>query len=599
MKTVHAFCIVVLSILFISCDFVEPKKNEITILHMGNHLSYLEPHVDFKFQYDDLTVQTEAGGFPRLVNKIKQIKRKNKNTLSVHTGNMVVGGIYYNLFKGEADAVMMNEVCFDALFLGESEIAISESGIMQFLDFLKNSSCNASIISANIIPKVGLSKLARYKSDEYLKPYVIKQINNQKIAFIGINDLRKSINSSRFMNSAYEFLDEKQTAQAHINQLKEQGVKRFILSIDKPHKQSLELARQLTDVDVIIGDDSQNLLGEFSRYGLNNDEPYPAVVKNKDGDKVCVVESWKGSIALGELKVIFDEDGRVVECKGNMNLLLAKKPLELFDENGAKLDNPELRIQTYKNIEKDPQFSFMSEDEVTRKKLNTFSTSAFKHRKIATAAENFCLDWVPGSGESQLCNSEDTAQRGSDITSLVTNSFLDFIPQADIAIQNSGTVRADIKKGDITVNHVYELLPHVDKLILVELSSQQIKEVIEQAVESSFLLPGAYPYAANLRWNLHAYKSKGSRVDELEYKSKETGKWEPLPEDKKFVVVVNDFMSRGNDGYHLFAKLKAEKKVNTHISYSEIFFEYLREKKVIKKLHPSEYSTQNYFTSPP
>lgn len=578
---------------------MESQKDEITILHMGNHLSHLESYDDFKFQFDELTVQTKAGGFPRLVNKIKKIRRKNKNTLSIHTGNMVVGGIYYNLFKGEADAVMMNQVCFDALFLGESEIATSESELMQLLNFLKGSNCKTPMISANIIPRVGLSKLARYKSDEYLKPYVIKEVNNKKIALIGINDLRKSINSSRLINSAYDFVDEKQAAQAHIDELKSQGIKHFILSIDKPHKQNLELAKQLTDIDVIIGDDSQNLLGNFSRYGLNNDESYPAVVKNKDGYKVCVVESWKGSLALGELKVTFDENGRVVECNGKMNLLLTKKPLQLFDENGAKIDNPELRIQTREALEQDPQFSFISEDEVTRSKLNAFSASAFKYRKIATARENLCLDWVPGSGQSELCSKEETAQKGSDISNLVTKTFLDFIPQADIAIQNGGAFRADIKKGDITVNHIYELLPHMDKLILVEISGLQIKEVLEQAVESSFSIPGAYPYAANLRWNLHAYKPKGSRVDKLEYKNKETHSWEPLPEDKTFTLVINDFMSRGNDGYNLFAELKPEQKTNTQIDYSEIFFEYLRAKKTIQKLHPSEYSTQNYFTSPP
>ena len=40
------------------------------------------------------------------------------------------------MFKGEADAALMNEVCFDAFALGNHEFNEGNAGLVKFLDFL-------------------------------------------------------------------------------------------------------------------------------------------------------------------------------------------------------------------------------------------------------------------------------------------------------------------------------------------------------------------------------------------------------------------------------------------------------------------------------
>lgn len=583
---------------------MKPDRGSITIFHMGSHLSHLDEHSDFEFQFNEFTARTEAGGFPRVIKKFKELRKNNKHSLSIHAGNTIVGSLYYELFRGKADAQMMNEICFDVLMLGELELALPKLSLLEFLDFLKNSniSCTKTqILSANVTPKKRLSRLKGSDSNQHWQPYAIKHINNQDVAMIGVNDLRIAANVGNSKTSVYEFLGEAEAAQKYINLLKKRGIKRFIIISRLSYAENLKLAKQLTDVDVIIGGDSEVLLGEFSRYGLNNDEPYPTIVKNKDGDKTCVVESWKESLAVGELKVLFDDEGRVSQCSGKMNLLLAKDKLQLFDKSSKEQSKSKLIKQVYSALEKDEQISLMDEDKSARAKLDGLSISKFKNRKIATALENLCFDWLPGSHKSRICSKQETAKRGSDITSLVVNSILKFIPQADMAMQNAGSVRKGIKKGDISINQVYQLLPFRNKLILIKLSGQQIKEVLEQAVDFSLSKSGskaAYPYAANLRWNLHAYKPKGSRVNKLEYKNKETGNWELLPEDKSFTLVINDFISKGHDGYILFSKISSKDKNNTQINYTELFLEYLREQKTIRKPEISDYSTQQYFISP-
>lgn len=603
MNPVYIVCLFIFSLFLVACKAQDSQEQGrfISFLHMGDHRSHLDSHSDFVFELGELRASAEVGGFPRVVKKIKELRSLNSRSFSIHTGDALTGNIYYNLFKGQADAVMMNEVCFDALLLGNHEMDLYESGLIKFLEFLKNRECNTPVLSANIIPKIGVSKLARHERDEYLRPYIVRRIDNQRLAFIGISNLRKSINSG-LVNAAYGFLDEAQAAQGYINLLKKRGITRFVIISDQSYAQDIALAKKLTDVDVIIGGDSRVLLGEFSQYGLNNDEPYPTIVKNKDGDQVCIVESWRDSLAVGELRVRFDDKGSIAECSGKMNLLVANKPLKLFDKKANKLDEAKRQKQVYAVLKDDPQISFIEESTSTRKKLDAFSVSSFRDRKVGRALENLCFDWFPGSGESRLCSKEETAQNGSDITNLVAQSFLTFIPEADIAIQNAGGIRADIKKGDVTLGDIYKLLPYINKLMLLKMSGQQIKDVLEDAVEFSLSKSGskgAYPYAANLRWQLYAANPKGSRVNKLEYKSKESQAWQPLDSEKVFIVVTNDFIGKGNDGYTIMSQIKHENRTNTHLEYSEVFIEYLRTKQNIEKLHPSDYSTQAYYLESP
>jgi 5'-nucleotidase/UDP-sugar diphosphatase len=59
------------------------------------------------------------------------------------------------------------------------------------------------------------------------------------------------------------------------------------------------MAAQLSDVDVIIGGDSHTLLGDFSAIGIDaSSGPYPTVVRNRDGDPVCIGQAWEYAKAL-------------------------------------------------------------------------------------------------------------------------------------------------------------------------------------------------------------------------------------------------------------------------------------------------------------
>ena len=104
-----------------------PKTASLTILHINDHHSHLEQE-NFDLRGDSVPPSLAAsvdrlrvyyGGFPRLVSLVKKFEEEEENPiLKIHAGDAVTGTSFYSLFKGKADAAMMNRICFDAFCLG-------------------------------------------------------------------------------------------------------------------------------------------------------------------------------------------------------------------------------------------------------------------------------------------------------------------------------------------------------------------------------------------------------------------------------------------------------------------------------------------------
>ena len=104
----------------------ELKTTDITILHINDQHSHVDSET-FDLRGDNVPPSLEGvdrlrvnyGGFPRLVSLVKQIEDEEDNPIiKLHAGDAITGTAFYTLFKGDADAQMMNQVCFDAFALG-------------------------------------------------------------------------------------------------------------------------------------------------------------------------------------------------------------------------------------------------------------------------------------------------------------------------------------------------------------------------------------------------------------------------------------------------------------------------------------------------
>ena len=534
----------------------------------------------------------------QVVAKIKELESTNNNVIKLHAGDAISGSLFFTLFKGEADAALMNEICFDAFVLGNHEFNEGDKGVAKFIDFLKSDKCSTSVLAANIKPEVGVSALTPNSETDYIQPYSIIEKGGMKVGIIGIDIVRKTIMSSS-PDETTKFLDEAETSQKIVNELKKSGVKHIILLTHYGYENELELAATIEGVDVIIGGDSHTLLGDFDKLGLNAAGPYPTIVKGVGGKLVCVATAWQYSQIVGEMTISFNEDGEVKSCKGIPHFMLA----DSFKRKNSEGDRVEIkgadREAVYSQIKADPKLSIVEEDTSASDILEAFNVKVEEMLsiKVGQVNENLCLVRIPGDKRSKICSPEETASKGSDISMVVAHAFREMAKASDIAIQNGGGVRIDIAKGDLTMGDAYKLLPFANTLVEMDMTGAEIKTVLEEALDYA-LQPdgsdGAYPYAAGLRWHVDTSKPAGSRLSNMEFKGRNDSSWSALDSSLTYRIVTNNYIASGRDGYLSFKSVKNDGRyTDTYLDYAQSFVDYVLERGSIGKLPDSEYSTQS------
>lgn len=573
------------------------------ILHINDHHSHLQAN-SATLTLAGAATGVKTGGFPNVVAKINELSAGNSNVLKLHAGDAITGDLYFSLFKGQADADQMNQVCFDAFTLGNHEFDEGDAGLKKFLDFLKGGSCKTDVLSANVAPTVGTSPLALTSATDYIKPYTIKEVNGQKYGIIGITIAGKTKNSSS-PDPTTTFADETTTAQKYIDELAGKGVNRIILLTHQGYSNDLTMATKLKGVDVIVGGDSHTLLGDgFKAYGLAPLGPYPTKATDNSGKQVCVAQASQYSDIVGELNVSFDAQGNITGCAGTPHLLLANS----FTRKNASGATVELtgadRDAVLKAVVDAPELSVVTPDSKAQASLDSYSqqVDSMKQTVIGAAAETLCLERIPNQGQSKTAGCKAATQsHGSDISNIVAKGFLEMSLTSDICIQNGGGVRIDVPAGPSTIGTAYVLLPFANTLTEISMTGQEIINALEDGVDFA-LNPsgstGAYPYAAGLRWNADLSKPKGSRISAVEVNPRVKGSWTAIDATRTYKVVTNNFMARGSDGYTTLGNIPDSRKLDTYLDYAQSFMDYVRREtaagRSIVKLPVAEYSTQQF-----
>lgn len=594
----------------------------LSIAHINDSHSHLEPEKKIDFVIDGNQYRAQYGGFPRIKTVFDELEAEfgSSNFLKLHAGDALTGTSYFSFYKGDADADMMSAVCFDVFALGNHEFDEGDAGLKHFLDRLNSGSCQTPVLGANVKPQVG-TPLAPNKEDDYIKPYTIKTTaEGVKVGIIGLDIAGKTKNSSRPLATT-EFLDETTTAQNYINELHNKGIEHIVLVTHYTYDNDKALAAALTGVDVIIGGDSHTLLGDFTRYSedpVNNfgsQGDYPTVIKNKDGNSVCIGQAWEYTKAVGLMDISFDENGNVTECAGSQIIPVAEtfSRLDVEKEEFMPLSAADKQILLTKldaskaDLLKQDLILPFSEDQTVAAILAQYTDKLSDNmsKVIGQAQETLCLVRVPGTTRSEnIAGCEDTAKhaRGSDIAQVVSEAFLDGALRADFALQNGGGVRESITAGDITFEDAYNLLPFSNTLVNLDITGQQVIETLEDAISNHMDnngSSGSHPYAAGLRWNLDLTKAKGSRVSEVEVRDRESGIWSPIDLNKTYVMATNDYIAEGRDGYTTLGIIFADKsKVeDTKLLYTQSFIDYIEKLGSVSRPDRNDYSHKTVITA--
>lgn len=575
------------------------------IAHINDHHSQLEPIAGAELLLDGVPTQVELGGFARLTALFRQQQAAQPNLLKLHAGDAVTGSLYYTFFKGEADARMMNTVCFDAFALGNHEFDDGDGVLRGFLDHLHAGDCNTPVLAANVLPAPGTPLAPNGPS--VLQPYTVQTIDGVPVGIIGIDIAGKTVNSSRPLATT-QFLDETRTAQQTIDTLKGRGVRHIVLLTHQGYDADRAMVAALTDVDVVIGGDSHTLLGDFSAQGLPSSGPYPTVAKNRDGDPVCIGHAWEYSKAFGRMEVQFDTRGAVTRCGGQASLVIGD---QFRRKNAAGVFVPvdEATATALRSrLAEVPQVRVTVPDAAAAQVLAGYASQvdAQKQRLIGTATEALCLVRVPGettnrSGALAGCEQANLLARGSDAAQVVAEAFLAASPRAEMALQNAGGVRTGIGAGPLSMNTAFTVLPFTNVLVELSLTGAQIVAALEDGVANHLdqrQSDGSHPYAAGLRWSLDLRQPAGQRFSQVEVRDRTTGRWSAIDPARTYVLVTNDFIAAGKDGYTtLGAATAAGRSLNTYRLYTQTVADHLQRLQRVGRVPASEVSHQRVTTA--
>lgn len=599
-------------------DDDEAQPLELTVLHINDHHSTLDAKSKtlklFTGGAAPVDVAVEAGGFARVTAAFDSLaKAAGANVLKLHAGDALTGTLYFNRAgaDGEADAALMNTVCFDAFTLGNHEFDKGDAGLKGFLDLLKKGSCKTAVLSANVKFGAG-SALNATKAPGYVQPSTVVERSGQKIGIVGLTIAGKTKASSS-PDADTTFEDEVTAAQREIDKLRAQSINKIIVMSHVGYGYDKEIAAKLSGVDVIVGGDSHTLLGSDALKTTGVGTPsgaYPTRVTDKDGKNVCVVQAWEYAQVVGELKVRFDGNGEVTQCSGTPHVLIGSdftiNKLPPTDAEKKAID-ADVAAKGFLRVTQPAAAATTA--------LQPFKdrVAVFNKTNVAVVPKELCFRRVPGNpgsgGSSPTCNAEGSVHlRGGDIQQLVAQAYVDEgnakYGGADISLQSGGGVRIALD-GTVTAAQVIQVLPFGNMLFRLDVTGAEVKSMLEDGLEAVFKAGGStgpYPYTGGLRFDVNASAAFGQRASGLEVRNAATGTWGPIDPAKTYRLFVLSFNATGGDGYKTLAAVPAARRLDIGVLDADVFFSYIDKQPrdaatglpVLNRLPHELYSTKSF-----
>lgn len=553
-----------------------PREPDLVVAHVNDVHSHLDAR-PLTLNLASQRVAVEVGGMPRVSQAIRQLQQQAPGrVLALHAGDAITGDLYFNQFRGAADARLMGEVCFDAFTLGNHEFDHGDAALKGFLTDLSAEECAPRVLSANV--RFGPeSPLRPWQEQGRIAAAAVFERGGKRVGVVGLTVADKTLRSSR-PDPGTNFLDELALAQAVVDALREQGVSRVIVLSHIGYQRDMDLASALRGVDVVVGGDSHSLLGpeELRQVGLNPVGPYPSRTQNADGDPVCVVQAAHHALVLGRLAIWFDEQGRVEHCAGMPLIPLAASP------------STEHWPQTplFKTV-----FEVLEPSASAEATLAPYAQARAElgQRVVAQVPANWCMQRLPtlpgyeradGQSITGACQASPYAARhGGEVAHwtahAVAQAFRPYL-DAQFLLLNVGSIRHDLAAGELKVADLYSLLPFDNALVMLTLQGSEVLALLESQLDQVLTgqSSGRYLVGSGIRWWYSTALPNGQRVLKVEVQQAD-GSFAAIDPTAFYSVATTDFVADGGDGYDLLRVLPSERRVDVGLPLVPLLLDWL------------------------
>ena len=114
----------------------------------------------------------------------------------------------------------------------------------------------------------------------------------------------------------------------------------------------------------------------------------------------------------------------------------------------------------------------------------------------------------------------------------------------DIALVNSGGLRASIDAGPITLEDVFKAVPFANEIIVLGLKGVEVKQALRRSIQGTREdEDGGFLQVSGVKFAVRGLDVENIRIGPLDA---------PLCDDRIYTVAVPDFLASGGDDYHFF-----------------------------------------------
>ena len=461
-------------------------------------------------------------GYAGLV-AIRDNLKKTNHVLLVDNGDAIQGEPVGTMTTGDAIITLMNSVGYDIAIPGNHEF---DYGMDRFLELAKKA--RFPYISCNF----------NKEGELVFEPYVIKEFDGVKVAFVGVTT-PKTITSSTpkyFQDDAgnyiYGFMQDDtgegvyNAVQTAVDAARENGA-RYVVALG--HVGNEETCAPWTYADIIA-----NTTGIDAFLDGHSHDTDQVTMKNADG--VDVVRSACGTKlgGVGWLKI---------------------------EAATGKLTTG---LYTWDNAVSAPELLGIQNNASQAVKAATTALNQKLGQKVAKSAVDLTIydpEAVDQSGKPiRIVRNAET-----NLGDLCADAYRDQ-SGADIAFVNGGGVRTSLKAGDITLGDILKVHPFGNAMCVVEATGQQILDALEFGARNVPGESGGFLQVSGLTYEIHTYIESTATTDSNGMFTGVTGEYrvknvmvdgKPLELDKVYTLASHNYMLKnGGDGFNMFMDCK-------------------------------------------
>ncbi len=482
---------IVLCVALVAPLTAQDDSYALTIMHTNDVHAEHEPNRD------------GDGGAARQATVVRQIRDEVANSLLVDGGDRFTGTLFHIQWMGQDSAQIMNMIGYDAMTLGNHEFDNGDEVLAAFVDALE-----FPVVTANV--DFSESPLLAGKID----PWVTLDVGGAGVGVIGLVTPESEILSSPGPELVFDY-DLVAVTQNAVDALTAEGVNKIILVTHIGFEADVEVAQQVSGVDVVVGGHTNTFLS--NRYAGAAGE-YPAVLESASGEPVLVVQASTKTRYLGRLDVEFDAAGVLSDWEGDAILLSRYiAPAPDVSDLVAGLAEP---------------------------------IAALREQVVGEAA-------VMLDGARSICRVEEC-----NLGNLIADSVREETG-AQIAYMNGGGIRSDIDVGEITMGEILTVQPFNNVTSTFDLKGSDVLAMLENSVSRIQLneqgqvqrggASGRFLQISGARFSIDPTQDAGSRIVSVEVLN-DAGEFEALDPEAVYSVAGNNFVRGGGDGFSVLAE---------------------------------------------